>query len=80
MANESVSAEALLKVTQDLAGIIQKQFVLVQAIQAVLIANDLLNVDQLSAAIESIRSGDDVMSAVRAVLEMKNGPDEGTIQ
>jgi hypothetical protein len=72
MANESVSAEALLKVSQDLAGIIQKQFVLVQAIQAVLIANDLLDVDQLSVAIEAIQSGADVMSAVKAVLEAKS--------
>jgi hypothetical protein len=68
MANESVSAEALLKVSQELAGIIQKQFVLVQAIQAVLIANDLLDIDQLSVAIEAIHSGADVMAAVEAVL------------
>lgn len=54
MANEPVSADNVLKVTQDLAGIIQKQFVLVQAIQAVLIANDLLNIDQLSIAVGSI--------------------------
>jgi hypothetical protein len=43
-------------VTQDLATIIQKQFLLVQAIQAVLIANDLLNLDDLNIAIESIRA------------------------
>lgn len=71
MANESVSPEAFLKVTQDLARIIQKQFVLVQAIQAVLIANDLLNLDQLSVAIEAIQSGAEVMTAVQAVLEAK---------
>ncbi len=71
MANESVSAEAILKVTQELAGIIQKQFVLVQAIQAVLIANDLLDVDELSVAIEAIRSGAEVMTAVQAVVQAK---------
>jgi len=71
MANESVSAEAILKVTQELAGIIQKQFVLVQAIQAVLIANDLLDVDELSVAIEAIRSGAEVMAAVQAVVQAK---------
>lgn len=59
MANEPVSAENFLKVTQDLAGIIQKQFLLVQALQAVLIANDLLDIDELSLAIESIKSGDE---------------------
>lgn len=79
MANESVSPEALLKVTQELAGIIQKQFVLVQAIQAVLIANDLLNIDQLSVAVEAIQSGAEVMSAVQAVLESKHTGGE-TIQ
>jgi len=76
MANESVSAEAFLKVTQDLAGIIQKQFVLVQAIQAVLIANDLLDLDQLSVAIEAIRSGAEVMTAAQAVVQAKRAGGE----
>jgi hypothetical protein len=79
MANESVSPEALLKVTQELAGIIQKQFILVQAIQAVLIANDLLDIDHLSVAIEAIQSGAEVMTAVQAVLEAKRTGGE-TIQ
>jgi hypothetical protein len=79
MANESVSPEALLKITQELAGIIQKQFVLVQAIQAVLIANDLLDIDHLSVAVEAIQSGGEVMTAVQAVLEAKRAGGE-TIQ
>jgi hypothetical protein len=79
MATESVSPEALLKVSQELAAIIQKQFVLVQAIQAVLIANDLLDIDQLSVAIEAIQSGADVMTAVQAVAEARRAGGE-TIQ
>jgi|HubBroStandDraft_6_1064221.scaffolds.fasta_scaffold2563231_1 hypothetical protein len=71
MANEPVSAENVLKVTQDLAAIIQKQFLLVQAIQAVLIANDLLNLDELNIAIESIQAGEEVMTAVQTILEAK---------
>src|SRR5580693_2301421 len=65
MANEPVSAENVLKVTQDLAAIIQKQFLLVQAIQAVLIANDLLNLDELNLAIESIQAGKEVIGLQR---------------
>ena len=79
MANE-VSAEQFIKVTQDLAGIIQKQFLLVQAIQAVLIANDLLNLDELSIAIASIQSGEEIMTAVHAIREAKNGAAEGSVQ
>jgi|HubBroStandDraft_6_1064221.scaffolds.fasta_scaffold2890998_2 hypothetical protein len=79
MANESVSPEALLKITQELAGIIQKQFVLVQAIQAVLIANDFLDIDQLNVAVAAIQSGAEVLTAVQAVLEAKRAGGE-TIQ
>ncbi len=81
MANEPVSAENVLKVTQDLAAILQKQFLLVQAIQAVLIANDVLNLDELNIAIESIRAGEEVMTAVQAIPEAKNSSgNKGTIQ
>jgi len=76
MANEPVSAENVLKVTQDLAAIIQKQFLLVQAIQAVLIANGLLNI-----AIESIQAGEEIMTAVQAILEAKKSSEtNGKIQ
>jgi hypothetical protein len=81
MANEPVSAENVLKVTQDLAAIIQKQFLLVQAIQAVLIANGLLNVDELNIAIESIQAGEEIMTAVQAILEAKKSSEtNGKIQ
>ena len=80
MANEPVSSETFLKATRDLASVIQKQFVLVQAIQAVLIANELLDIDELSVAFESIKSGAEMMTAVQAVLEAKNTDSGGTIQ
>jgi hypothetical protein len=81
MANEPVSAENVLRVTQDLAAIIQKQFLLVQAIQAVLIANDLLNLDELNIAIESIQAGEEIMTAVQAILEAKKtSGTNGTVQ
>jgi hypothetical protein len=80
MANEPVSAENFLKVTQDLAGIIQKQFLLVQALQAVLIANDLLDIDELSLAIESIKSGDEVMAAVQQIREAKSQSGDEPVQ
>jgi hypothetical protein len=52
---------------------------LVQAIQAVLIANDLLDTDQLSIAIEAIRSGAEVMTAVQAIVDAKRAGG-GTVQ
>jgi hypothetical protein len=37
----------------------------------VLIANDLLNVDDLNLAIESIQAGQEVMTAVQTILDAK---------
>ena len=68
-----MSAEQFVKVTQDLAGIIQKQFLLVQPIQAVLMASDVLNLDELNIAIESIKSGDEIMTTVEGPWMPRRG-------